>query len=311
MSDEKKKILISIVLGLFIVFNLIGFLSNNKLIWAGLNGLFVIGLVSGCKIYMKIFKMGIYSDKKEEIHMGHPIKDVKICNGCGKKLPMLAQMCPKCGGTFADTLEEKMIATGNLVICKSCHTLNTPGAALINGTGKAWDLESCECSNCGIKIAFPILDSEKSDLQRLHEIQKRYSDNRLAYLALHNKADLADKTYTLRIYCVYKKEYLTIQAPGWNNKDDIINLLSERGYFEPHINAYLPYFSNWPSVSGRIETNLLHQRSLCVCELEDETYLLRSERVDAPPNVCLYGCPDASALDDVSLVKTTEVIIYE
>ena len=37
-------------------------------------------------------------------------------------------------------------------------------------------------SNCGIKIAFPIQDSEKSDLQRLHEIQKRYSNNRLAYL---------------------------------------------------------------------------------------------------------------------------------
>ena len=48
------------------------------------------------KILMRIFKMGIYSDKKAEIHMGHPVKDVKICNGCGEKLPMLAQMCPKC-----------------------------------------------------------------------------------------------------------------------------------------------------------------------------------------------------------------------
>lgn len=236
---------------------------------------------------MKFFKMGIHLGRKEKIHTEHSVKDVKICNGCGKKLSMPARMCPKCGGTFADTSEEKMIAAGDFVICKNCHTLNTSGAALINGTGKAWDLESCECSNCGIKIAFPIQDSEKSDLQRLHEIQKRYSDNRLAYLALHNKSDLADKTYALRIYCVYNEEYLTIQVPGWNNKDDIINLLSERGYFEPHISVYLPYFSNWPSVSGRIETNLLQQSSLCVCELEDETYLLRSRRDDAPPNVCL------------------------
>ena len=263
------------------------------------------------KILMRIFKKGIYSDKKAEIHMGHPVKDAKICNGCGEKLPMPARMCPKCGGTFADTLEEKTIAGGEFVVCKKCHRLNTTGAVLEDGTGKAWDLESCECSNCGIKIAFPIQDSEKSDLQRLHEIQKRYSNNRLAYLALHNKADLADKIYTLRIYSVYKKEYLTIRAPGWNNMDDIIDLLEERGYFEPHISVYSPYFSNWPSVSGRIETNLLYQRSLCVCELEDETYMLRSKRDDAPPNVCIYGCPDASALDDVSLVKTTEIIIYE
>lgn len=287
MGDKKEKFLICTALGLFLALNLIGFLSKNKLIWAGLNGLFVIGLIPVCKLYMKILKIGIFSDKKAEIPMGHPEKDVKICNDCGKKLPSPAQICPKCGGTFADTLEEKTIAAGSFVLCKNCHTLNTPGAAHINGTGKFWNLELCECSKCGIKIAFPIQASEKSDLQRLHEIQKRYSNNRLAYLALHRKEDLADKTYALRINCVYNKEYFTIHVPGWNNADDVINLLSERGYFEPHINLYMPYFSNWPSASGRIETNLLKQRSLCVCELEEKTYLLRSKRADAPPGVKL------------------------
>lgn len=311
MSDENKgKIFICIALGLFIVLNLLGFLSDQKLIWAGLNLLFIIGIVLGCIIFLILIKKGNPSDREEEIRMRHPAKDVKICNRCGKKLPATAPACPKCGGMFAVTPEEKKMAAGNTALCRRCYSiLLQPG--IIVQSEQSPELEPFECPRCGMKNAFPILDSEKSDLQRLHEIQKHYSDNRLAYLALHGKADLADHTYDLRIYCDFKKEYLTIRALGRDNMDDVIHILEERGYFEPHINAYLPYFSNWPSVSGRIETSLLHQSSLCVCELEDETYLLRSRRADAPSNCCLYGCPDASVLDGVSLVKSIEVISYE
>ena len=66
MNQEKKELLlIAIVAGVFIAANAIGIVSNNKLIWAALDIAFVIGLVPGCKLFMKIFKMGIYADKKD------------------------------------------------------------------------------------------------------------------------------------------------------------------------------------------------------------------------------------------------------
>lgn len=236
------------------------------------------------------------------------------CYGCGKKLPKNAKECPACGKSFAVTEDEKRLAAQkDLIICRNCRTLNAEGASFAGGTGKPWMFETSECCKCGIKIAFPISDTQRQAVSRLYSVRNNHSTPKMQYLAMQGKEQLANQFFTLRILCVYNDHHFTLMAKGMESQDDVINRLEKAGYFEPDIRFFLPYFSNWPATENEVAKPFLRQTSCLVCELPDIELELHSKRKGAArTGGVLYGCPRPRGLEDNSILNSvqTEVVSY-
>lgn len=109
----------------------------------------------------------------------------------------------------------------------------------------------------------------------------------------------AGKKYVLTVIYEDSGRRLELTVRGACSEDDVKNFLG--------VNEQFYRFVEWPYDKERRE-------SLMVCQMMDRTVILENWRAkmnNVGEPQCLYGCPDAKALDHLELKKVTEIIDYD